>query len=190
MNESQSEKLKAVEETAYLQLRNLQEKTSEAIEEERLADIRTLVSCTKDMLTNYRDAARERRVAEVSEGQMLPITVLHRYKSAFYPRLQAGVEDMRMTIESLLPVSMRAEFKLAWNKAYSRYVDAAREAEESINDYETLAKEEALSLHFARENNKALSTKAVSEQLNEEKRKKRAEDEARSRARKKASKNR
>jgi hypothetical protein len=46
----------------------------------------------------------------VQEGEILPMSVLDRYKSAFYPRLESGVDEMRISIENLLPPEMVADF--------------------------------------------------------------------------------
>lgn len=184
---TQSEKYRVVEDTTYAQLRQIQDLIDNAIMSGNAANIRTYVSCQKDLFASLRDTVRERQLSAIQEGQLLPISVLRRYKTAFYPRLQTGIEDMRLTIESLLPTTMRAEFKKAWHDAYTRYIDAARDAENAINDYETLAKEEALSLAYANNNNKAIGTNVVKAGISNDKKKRNPDDMRRSRERKKAS---
>ena len=78
------------------------------------SDLRTYVSGIKDLTSTYNDLSRQRQMAEIQENKMLPMEILDRYKTTFYPRLQTGVEELRISIENLLPTSMVAEFKAAW----------------------------------------------------------------------------
>lgn len=152
------------------------------------SDLRTYVSGIKDLTSTYNDLSRQRQMAEIQENKMLPMEILDRYKTTFYPRLQAGVEELRISIENLLPTSMVAEFKAAWKKSYQRYKDAAMEAENAINDYKILAAEEALYFANQKDNNRLKASKAVAANLEEKKKETHRKREAKNRERKKAKK--
>ena len=46
----------------------------------------------------------------MQEGEILPMSVLDRYKTHFYPRLESGVDEMRIAIENLLPPDTVPDF--------------------------------------------------------------------------------
>lgn len=80
---------------------------------------------------------------------------------------------------------MVPEFKSAWNRSYKKYTDVAKEAEKAINEYKIVAQEEALFMAHQKDNNRLIASKAVTERIKEEKRKKHNEKEAQNRKRKK-----
>lgn len=185
---SQSARYKALEDKAYNHIEFIQLALDAAMGAGDFSDLRTYVSGIKDLTSTYNDLSRQRQLAEIQEGNLLPMSILDDYRNKFYPRLQKGVEEMRINIENLLPTSMVPEFKSAWNKSYYRYKDAAAEAEEGINEFKILAQEEALHLAHQRDNNRLLASKAVTEKIKEKKRVEHNEREAKNRKRAKKTK--
>lgn len=142
----------------------------------------------KDLTATYNDLSRQRQMAEISEGQILPMNILDRYKTEFYPTIQRGIEEMKISIENLLPPAMIPEFKSAWNRSYKKYTDAAKSAEDAINDYKTLAQEEALFFANQKDNNRLKASNAVKANIEEKKRKEHNERERKNAQRKREKK--
>lgn len=186
--QTQTERYKQLEEKAYNHIAFVQAALDETLGAGDLSDLRLYTSAIKDLTGTYNDMSRQRQMAEIQEGQLLPMNILERYKNEFYPRIQKGVDEMRINIENLLPTSMVAEFKSAWNRSYKKYTDATKEAESALNDYKLIAQEEALFMAHQRDNNKMIASKAVTERIKEEKRKKHNEKEANNRKRAKEKK--
>ena len=185
---SQSARYKALEDRAYSHIELIQLALDAAMNAGDFSDLRTYVSGIKDLTTTYNDLSRQRQMAEIQENKMLPMEILDRYKTTFYPRLQSGVEELRISIENLLPTAMVPEFKSAWQKSYQRYKDAALEAENAINDYKIIAAEEALYFANQKDNNRLKASNAVKANLDEKKRKEHNEREAKNRKRTKEKK--
>lgn len=161
------ERYRLMEDKSYQQLRQIQSLLDYAISTEQFQTLRTYIQGVKDLTSTYNDLCRLRRIAEVQEGEILPMSVLDRYKSAFYPRLESGVDEMRISIENMLPPEMVADFQRAWQKSYYRYKDAAREAEKAIVDYKILAADEALAAMNKRESNKLKAQSGIREKVRE-----------------------
>lgn len=121
-----------LEEKTFQQLQIMQGKLDDALTESAPVEIRVCSQALKDVASLYNDVVALRKQAEVAAAQLLPIEVLDKYKSTFYPRIEKGVEEMRMHIEAFLPDHMRADFKSAWRSGYPKYQTAAREAEAAI----------------------------------------------------------
>jgi hypothetical protein len=109
-----------------------------------------------------------RQLAEIKEGKLLPISVLDNYKTRFYPRLEQGLEEMRASIESLLPTHMRADFVSAWNTSYKRYRDACIDAEKGLVDTRVDAKMKALNLWGQKSNERWQKSEPLREELHKE----------------------
>lgn len=161
------ERYKLMEDKSYQQLRQIQSLLDYAISNEQFQTLRTYVQGVKDLTATYNDLCRLRRIAEVQEGEILPMSVLDRYKTAFYPRLESGVDEMRIAIENNLPPEMVADFQRAWQRSYYRYKDAAREAERAIVEYKIIAADEALAAMNKKESNKLKAQSGVREKLRE-----------------------
>lgn len=161
------ERYKLMENKSYQQLRQIQSLLDYAISNEQFQTLRTYIQGVKDLTSTYNDLCRLRRIAEVQEGEILPMNVLERYKTAFYPRLESGVDEMRISIENLLPPDVVPEFQRAWQKSYYRYKDAAREAERAIVDYKIMAADEALAAMNKKESNKLKAQSGIREKVRE-----------------------
>ena len=161
------ERYRLMENKSYRQLRQIQTLLDYAISNEQFQTLRTYVQGVKDLTATYNDLCRLRRIAEVQEGEILPMSVLDRYKTAFYPRLESGVDEMRISIENLLPPEMVADFQRAWQKSYYRYKDAAKEAESAIVNYKIMAADEALATMNKKESNKLKAQSGIREKIRE-----------------------
>lgn len=161
------ERYRLMENKSYRQLRQIQTLLDNAIMNDQFQTLRTYVQGVKDLTTTYNDLCRLRRIAEVQEGEILPMSVLDRYKTHFYPRLESGVDEMRIAIENLLPPDTVPDFQRAWQKSYYRYKDAAKEAERAIVDYKIIAADEALAAMNKKESNKLKAQSGVREKLRE-----------------------
>lgn len=135
------ERYRALEADTHRQLTEVQAQLDGVISAGDAANLGIYVRGVKDLANTFNECVKLRQLAEVQEGLILPAEVLDRYKSQFYPRLEAGVEEMRMAIEARLPTHMRADFAVAWQESYRRYQDAAREAEAGIEGIRTEAQD-------------------------------------------------
>lgn len=167
--ESLTDRYRRMEDKSYGQLLQVQELLDQAIDSADFQMIKSCVGSVKDLTTTYNELCRLRRIADVEEGNVLPMEVLERYKTFFYPKLQEGIENLRISIENLLPPEMVAEFKHAWNSSYHRYTEAAVAAENGLIEYKLIAQQEALTNVSARENNKHVATRATRKKLEKEK---------------------
>lgn len=133
-----------LEDKTHAQLLGVQEKLDDALEAHNPTEIRICSQSLKDVASLYNEAVQLRKQAEILASQLIPAEVLDKYKSDFYPRLEKGVEEMRMHIEATLPDHMRADFKFAWRAAYHKYQTAAIEAESAIESVRSEAKKTKL----------------------------------------------
>lgn len=161
------ERYKLMEDKSYQQLRQIQALLDVAIGEGQFQLLRTYIQGVKDLTATYNELCRLRRIAEVQEGDILPMDVLDRYKTTFYPRLESGVDELRISIENMLPPDTVPDFQRAWQKSYYRYKDAAKEAEQAINNYKIIAADEALNALNKKESNKLKAQAAVREKVKE-----------------------
>lgn len=153
-NLSLVERYKMLEGTAFNQLRKTQLLLDDAINEQQFQTLRIYVGGVKDLTSTFNELCRLRQIAEVQEGNFLPMAIFERYKTEFYPRLNSGVDELKIAIENALPSECVPEFQRAWHKCYYRWKDAAKEAENALNDYKELAQLEALSSLDKKENKK------------------------------------
>ena len=164
-NATNTEKYKLLEETAFAQLRKCQMLLDNSINEQDFQTLRAYVGAVKDLSSQFNELTRLRQIAEIQEGNFLPMSILERYKTHFYPRLNSGLDEMKIAIENALPPEMVADFQHAWNSAYYRYKDAAREAEKALNEYRDIASREALASLDKKENNKHKAKEATKQKL-------------------------
>ena len=164
-NATNTEKYKLLEQTAFNQLRKCQMLLDNSINEQDFQTLRAYVGAVKDLSSQFNELTRLRQIAEIQEGNFLPMSILERYKTHFYPRLNSGLDEMKIAIENALPPEMVADFQHAWQAAYYRYKDAAREAEKALNEYKTLASREALATLDKKENNKHKAKEATKQKL-------------------------
>lgn len=159
------ERYKLLEKTAFNQLRKTQLLLDSAINEQQFQTLRVYIGGVKDLTSTFNELCRLRQIAEVQDGRLLPMSILERYKSDFYPRLNAGIEEMKIAIANALPPDIVPEFERAWQVSYYRWKDAARAAERAINEYKEIAQEEALKSIDKRENRKEKAKEAAKQQL-------------------------
>lgn len=159
------DRYKMLEKTAFNQLRKTQLLLDSAINEQQFQTLRVYVGGVKDLTSTFNELCRLRQIAEVQDGRLLPMAILEKYKSDFYPRLNAGVDEMKIAITNALPPEIVPEFERAWQVSYHRWKEAAREAESAINEYKELAQVEALKSIDKKENRKEKAKEAAKQQL-------------------------
>lgn len=164
-NVTNTEKYKLLEQTAFAQLRKCQMLLDNSINEQDFQTLRAYVGAVKDLSSQFNELTRLRQIAEIQEGNFLPMSILERYKTHFYPRLNSGLDEMKIAIENALPPEMVADFQHAWQASYYRYKDAAREAEKALNEYRDIASREALATLDKKENNKHKAKEATKQKL-------------------------
>lgn len=158
-----------LENKLFSQIQNIQSQLDDAILSADSTQMKNCVNALGTLTKTYNDVCRLRQLAEIKEGKLLPMSVLDNYKSKFYPRLEQGLEEMRASVESLLPSHMRADFVNAWNMSYRRYTDACREAEEGLIDTRIEAKTAAMNLQSINPSNaKWQKSEPLREQLHDE----------------------
>lgn len=112
------------------------EATAEAIAEAQagqdMSQVRQCAAALKDLATVHDGLTNAQKLAEIRDKQILPISILDEYRQTFYPKLDSGLHELKLGIESTLPGHMRADFLRAWNLNYYHYADAAREAETAL----------------------------------------------------------
>lgn len=167
MNEqaTNTEKYKLLEQTAFAQLRKCQMLLDKSINEQDFQTLRAYVGAVKDLSSQFNELTRLRQIAEIQEGNYLPMSIFERYKTHFYPRLNSGLDEMKIAIENALPPEHVADFQHAWQVSYYRYKDAAREAEKALNEYRDIASREALASLDKKENNKHKAKEATKQKL-------------------------
>lgn len=135
-----------LENKTYNQLNDMQSLLDESIMSGDTATMQKCVTGIKELSKVYNEMSKLRQLAEITNGKLLPISVLDEYKQEFYPRIAQGLEEMKSSIESLLPSHMRADFIDCWRKSYYRFVEAAKEAERNLDPVVAKAKVAALRL--------------------------------------------
>lgn len=165
---SELERYLLIENKLYNQLQQLQYSLDEAIMNGDTNLMKATVSGVSTIARAYNEIVRLRQLAEIKEGKLLPISVLDNYKTRFYPRLEQGLEEMRASIESLLPTHMRADFVSAWNTSYKRYRDACIDAEKGLIDTRVDAKMKALNLWGQKSNERWQKSEPLREELHKE----------------------
>lgn len=165
---SELERYLLIENKLYTQLQKLQKSLDDSIMNGDTNLMKACVTGVSTITKSYNEIVRLRQLAEIKEGKLLPISVLDSYKSNFYPRLEQGLEEMRASIESLLPTHMRADFVNAWNLSYKRYSEACRDAEKGLDNARIEAKVKALNLWSFKSNERWQASEPLRETLHKE----------------------
>lgn len=137
---------KQAEDTFYDQLRRSQEVLSSCIEEGSPKDIRAMAAVSKDLLNNYNETTRMRKLCEVECGRVVPIKVLENYQKDILPAIASGIDNMRMEIINTLQPQERTAFTAAWNQSYPKFVTVLKEAAKKLDEYLEEARLEATGL--------------------------------------------
>lgn len=157
-----------LENKTYTQLIDMQELLDNSILEGNAAGMQKCVTGIKELSKVYNEMSKLRQLAEITNGKLLPISVLDEYKQEFYPRIAQGLEEMKSSIESLLPSHMRADFIDCWRKSYYRFVEACKEAERNLDPVISKAKVAALKIWDTRSNERWGSSEHAREKIHNE----------------------
>lgn len=134
---------KEAEDTFYVQLRETQNMLSGMLATEDPKDIRAMASVSKDLLNNYNETVRLRKLNEIECGKYVPISVISLYQKDVFPAIAAGIDSLRMDILNNIKPGARPEFENAWKIGYKKFVAAIKEAAGKLEDYVEQARQEA-----------------------------------------------
>lgn len=157
-----------LENKTYTQLMDMQSLLDESILQGDGMTMKNAVAGIRELSRVYNENSKLRQLAEITNGKLLPISVLDDYKKEFFPRIAQGLEEMKSSIESLLPSHMRADFISAWRKSYYRYVEACKEAERGLDPVVAKAKVAALKLWDSKSNERWGKSEHAREQIHAE----------------------
>lgn len=141
---SEAESYAALASALMQQMRLTERSMRTAQDVQDMTQVRQCAAALKDISSVYDNISQAKKLAEIRQQLILPISIIDAYRDKFYPRLEAGINEMKLGIESCLPAHMRAEFSHAWNKNYYHYSDAAREAETELCSLPDSASAQAL----------------------------------------------
>lgn len=163
-----------------------------ALNEQRYLDATKLSQVHKDILGNYNEAVRLRKVNGVEEGRFIPAEVLEAYQKDVFPSIATAVENLRIAVLNALPDEMRPFTENAWRAAYPALVDEITAAGDRLNVYvaevqaQALAEQKRSNPNRKRADLSANNREATAEERKAKVRKANTENKAKSRARAKA----
>lgn len=134
---------KTAEDVFYDQLRQTQAVMTSLIESGTPKEIRAMAAVSKDLLSNYNETTRLRKLSEIECGKVVPIKVLEQYQKDIFPAIASGIDNLKMEILNTLQPNMRPMFETAWNKGYGKFVCTLKEAAGKLQEYLDEAKLEA-----------------------------------------------
>lgn len=135
---------KHAEDTFYDQLQTSQDRLTEMLDLGKASEIRALTAVSKDLLNNYSESVRLRKLAEIESGKYVPITVIEQYQRDVFPSISSGIDNLRVDILNQLKPQERASFDAAWNDSYKKFINCIAEAASRLNDYVEKARNEAV----------------------------------------------
>lgn len=133
---------KQAEDTFYEQMRETQSILSGMLQTAESKDIRAMAAVSKDLLNNYNETVRLRKLSEIESGSYVPVSVISAYQKDVFPAIAAGIDNLRMDITNNISPTFRSEFVNAWNSSYKKFVVAIKEAAEKLELYLEQAKME------------------------------------------------
>lgn len=156
---------KEAEDIFYDQLRQTQSVMSAMIESGSAKEIRAMAAVSKDLLGNYNETTRLRKLSEIECGKVVPIKILEQYQKDIFPTIASGIDNLKMEILNTLQPTARAEFEGAWNKGYKKFVTTLKEAAGKLQEYLEDAKMEATGMLPKKKAGKGVDKKSQSATL-------------------------
>lgn len=126
---------KLAEDRFYEQLTQTQDVLSAIISEGNAKEIRAMAAVSKDLLYNYNESTRLRKLSEIECGKVIPIKVLEQYQKDIFPAIASGIDNLKLEILNSLQPSTRADFEGAWNKGYAKFINTLKEAADKLQGY-------------------------------------------------------
>lgn len=134
---------KQAEDTFYEQMRETQYILSGMLQSAESKDIRAMAAVSKDLLNNYNETVRLRKLSEIESGSYVPVSVISAYQKDVFPAIAAGIDNLRMDILNHIAPAARPEFEAAWKTGYKKFVVAIKEAADKLEGYMVQARLEA-----------------------------------------------
>lgn len=116
---------------------------TDTIGTDHIRDVRMMAAACKDIMNNYNETCRLRKLAEIECGRVVPMRVLEQYQRDILPAIANGIDNLRMEVTNILQPQERASFQAAWNAAYPKFVSMLGEAAAKLQGYIEEAKREA-----------------------------------------------
>lgn len=136
-------RLRAAEDVFFDQLVKGQQRLSDEIWESSPANVKSLTSMNKDLLSAYTDASYKRKMAEIAAGKYVPLKIIERYQSEVLPSIATAIDNLRLGILNAIDVTVRPQFDAAWNGQYRKFVLTLSESIRKLDEYLAQAKAEA-----------------------------------------------
>lgn len=134
---------KLIEDTFFNQVRSMQDRLNDMVNDGSATVLRSMSGACKDMMNNYNETCRLRKLAEIECGRVVPMRVLEQYQRDILPAVASGIDNLRMEVTNKLQPQERASFQAAWNAAYPKFVDILKDAAGKLEKYIDEAKLEA-----------------------------------------------
>lgn len=115
-----------------------------ALEDENYSAAKNLSAIHKEIMGNYNEAVRLRKINGVEEGRFIPIDVLETYQNDVFPSIGTAVENLRVDILNVIPENIRPVVEMAWRNAYPKFINAVEQAGDKLDDYVKEVQEQAM----------------------------------------------
>lgn len=158
-----STRYKQAEDTFYEQMRETQFILSGMLQSAESKDIRAMAAVSKDLLNNYNETVRLRKLSEIESGSYVPVSVISSYQKDVFPAIAAGIDNLRMDILNHIAPATRPEFEAAWKIGYKKFVVAIKEAADKLEGYMEQARLEATGVSAKKQANNTKSSDKMSE---------------------------
>lgn len=145
---SVSGRYRAAEEVFHNQLVSAQDTLTRLLEtaatgKMKVSETSNMGRICKDLLGNYNETVRLRKLAEIEEGRLVPMSAVERYQREVLPTIASGIDNLRLDILNGLAPANRPEFETNWKIGYKKFVailrDAAVKMDEYINEAQQVA---------------------------------------------------
>lgn len=116
----------------FSQLREIQSRLDDEIRggSPGVSQVATAIKSLSSVASEF---ARQKELAEVNEKTTVPVAALEEYHKEFFPRILAGLGELKKRIEGDLPPDQVATFARAWQDNLRFYNNAVTEAIQFID---------------------------------------------------------
>lgn len=133
-----------VEQNLLSNMYRTQDLLTAALEDENYSAAKNLSAIHKEVMGNYNEAVRLRKINGVEEGRFIPIDVLETYQNDVFPSIGTAVENLRVDILNMIPENIRPTIELAWRNAYPKFTNAVVQAGNKLDTYVKEVQEQAM----------------------------------------------
>lgn len=115
-------------------LTTVQVKLGKALKDNKFADARALSAIHKELMANYNEAVRLRKVNSVEEGRFIPAEVLAAYQEEVFPSIATAIDNLRISVLNSISSDVRPAVEKAWTASYPTMVLALQEAGKKLDE--------------------------------------------------------